>query len=646
MRKTLAEKIIEKHLVSGEMKAGEEISIKIDYTLTQDSTGTMAYLQFEAMGVPRVKTKKSVAYIDHNMLQSGFENADDHKFIETVAKKHGIYFSRPGNGICHQVNLERFGVPGATLLGSDSHTPTGGGIGMIAIGAGGLDVAVAMGGGAYFIPMPEILGVELKGKLPFGVSAKDVILEVLRRLGVKGGVGKIVEYFGEGIKSLSVPERATITNMGAELGATTSVFPSDEITREFLKAQYREADYTPLSADEGAQYAETITIDLSALTPMAAMPHSPDNVKTIHEIGAIKVDQVCIGSCTNASYLDLMRVASILKGKSISPDVSLVISPGSKQVMTMLAQNGALADMIAAGGRILECACGPCIGMGQAPRTDAISVRTFNRNFYNRSGTASAGVYLVSPETAAATALKGALTDPRDIGLNMDTLTIDVPNAFLINDNLVAPPDENGETEVVRGPNIQPFPLGKTLEDSVSGEVLLKMEDNITTDHIMPSGAKLLPYRSNIPYLSDFCLTPVDDTFPARAKEKSGGYLVAGHNYGQGSSREHAALVPLYLGIRGVIAKSFARIHMANLVNSGILPLVFANESDYDKIDRCDTLVINDAPAKVNGQTEFTVKNTTKNLTFRVRLELSDRLKAVLIDGGLLNHTKNRGDNG
>ena len=646
MSKTLAEKILEKHLVSGKMKAGEEISIKIDYTLTQDSTGTMAYLQFEAMGVPRVKTKKSVAYIDHNMLQSGFENADDHKFIETVAKKHGIYFSRPGNGICHQVNLERFGVPGATLLGSDSHTPTGGGIGMIAIGAGGLDVAVAMGGGAYYIPMPKVLGVELTGKLPFGVSAKDVILEVLRRLGVKGGVGKIVEYFGEGIKSLSVPERATITNMGAELGATTSVFPSDEITREFLKAQGREADYTPLSADEDAQYAETVTIDLSSLEPMAAMPHSPDNVKTIREIGAIKVDQVCIGSCTNASYLDLMRVASILKGKSISPDVSLVISPGSKQVMTMLAENGALADMIAAGARILECACGPCIGMGQAPRTDAISVRTFNRNFYNRSGTASAGVYLVSPETAAATALKGVLTDPRDIGLEADALTINMPNAFLINDNLVASPDENGETEVVRGPNIKPFPLGKTLEESVSGEVLLKMEDNITTDHIMPSGAKLLPYRSNIPYLSDFCLTPVDDTFPARAKEKNGGFLVAGHNYGQGSSREHAALVPLYLGIRGVIAKSFARIHMANLVNSGILPLVFADENDYDKIDMGDTLVINEAPAKVNGQTEFTIEDKTKNLTFRVRLEVSDRLKAVLIDGGLLNHTKNRGGNG
>ncbi len=643
MSKTLAEKIIQNHLVSGEMKAGEEISIKIDYTLTQDSTGTMAYLQFEAMGVPRVKTKKSVAYIDHNMLQSGFENADDHKFIETVAKKHGIYFSRPGNGICHQVNLERFGVPGATLLGSDSHTPTGGGIGMIAIGAGGLDVAVAMGGGAYYIPMPKILGVELTGKLSFGVSAKDVILEVLRRLGVKGGVGKIVEYFGEGVSSLSVPERATITNMGAELGATTSVFPSDDVTRTFLAAQGREADYIPLSADEGAQYAETVRIDLSELEPMAAMPHSPDNVKSVRGIGPITVDQVCIGSCTNASYLDLMRVASILKGKSISPDVSLVISPGSKQVMTMLAENGALADMIASGARILECACGPCIGMGQAPRTDAISVRTFNRNFYNRSGTASAGVYLVSPETAAATALTGVLTDPRDIGLAANALTIDMPNAFLINDNLVAPPDQNGETDVVRGPNIKPFPLGKPLEGTVTGDVLLKMEDNITTDHIMPSGAKLLPYRSNIPYLSDFCLTPVDDTFPARAKQKGGGFLVAGHNYGQGSSREHAALVPLYLGIRGVIAKSFARIHMANLVNSGILPLVFAVESDYDKIDTGDTLVISDAPAKVNTGTEFTVENATKGFTFTVRLEVSERLKAVLADGGLLNHTKRTG---
>ena len=639
---TLAEKILRDHLVSGNMAPGEEIAIRIDYTLTQDSTGTMAYLQFEAMGVPRVKTKKSVAYIDHNMLQTGFENADDHKFIETVAKKHGIYCSRPGNGICHQVHLERFGVPGATLLGSDSHTPTGGGIGMIAIGAGGLDVAVAMAGGPYYITMPKILGVELKGKLLFGVSAKDIILEVLRRLSVKGGVGRIIEYFGEGVSSLSVPERATITNMGAELGATTSIFPSDEVTRDFLAAQGREADYVPLAADPDAVYDEVITIDLSTLEPLAAMPHSPDNVKPVREIGPIRVDQVCIGSCTNASYLDLMRVAAILKGKSVAPEVSLTISPGSKQVMTMLAENGALADIIDAGARILECGCGPCIGMGQAPRTNAVSVRTFNRNFYNRSGTASAGVYLVSPETAAVTAIKGVLTDPRDAGLTEAMLKVEMPKSFLINDNLIAPPDENGETEVVRGPNIKPFPLGHALEDTVMGEVLLKMEDNITTDHIMPSGAKLLPYRSNIPYLSDYCLTPVDAEFPARAKARGGGFLVAGHNYGQGSSREHAALVPLYLGIRGVIAKSFARIHMANLINSGILPLVFADEADYDRIEQGDVLEIADAPAKVDGNAEFTVANTTKGFTFPVRLEVSERLREVLKDGGLLNHTKKR----
>ena len=577
------------------------------------------------------------------MLQSGFENADDHKYIETVAKKHGIYFSRPGNGICHQVNLERFGVPGATLLGSDSHTPTGGGIGMIAIGAGGLDVAVAMAGGAYYIPMPGIIGVELTGKLSFGVAAKDVILEVLRQLGVKGGVGKIVEYFGDGVKTLSVPERATITNMGAELGATTSIFPSDDITKSFLAAQGREADYTPLSADVDAVYAQTITIDLGKLEPMAAMPHSPDNVKTVHEIGPIKVDQVCIGSCTNSSYLDMMRVAAMLKGKSIADNVSLTISPGSKQVMTMLAENGALADIISAGARILECGCGPCIGMGQSPKTDAVSIRTFNRNFYGRSGTFSADVYLVSPEVAAATALSGVLTDPRDIGISEETLAIQMPEQFLINDNLIAPPDSDGKTEVVRGPNIKPFPLGKALTDTVSGSVLLKMEDNITTDHIMPSNAKLLPYRSNIPHLSDFCLTPVDETFPARAKQKGGGFLVAGHNYGQGSSREHAALVPLYLGIRGVIAKSFARIHMANLVNSGILPLIFDNESDYDRIDADDELIISDAIAKVDGKTAFTVENKTKGFSFGVHLEVSDRLKGVLKDGGLLNHTKNQG---
>ncbi len=640
MSRTLAEKIIEKHLKSGRMTAGEEISIGIDYTLTQDSTGTMAYLQFEAMGVPRVKTKKSVAYIDHNMLQSGFENADDHKYIETVAKKHGVYFSRPGNGICHQVNLERFGVPGATLLGSDSHTPTGGGIGMIAIGAGGLDVAVAMAGGAYYLSMPSILGVELKGKLRFGVSAKDVILELLRVLSVKGGVGKIVEYFGEGVKTLTVPERATITNMGAELGATTSIFPSDEVTRAFLKAQGRESDYTELSADPGAVYSDIITIDLSGIEPMAAAPHSPDAVKSVRDLKDLKVDQVCIGSCTNSSYLDMMRVAAILKGKTIADGVSLVISPGSRQVMTMMSNSGALSDLISAGSRILECACGPCIGMGQSPKTDAVSVRTFNRNFYGRSGTKSANVYLVSPETAAATALTGYLTDPRDIALAPEVLDIDMPETFLINDNMIAAPDANGETEVVRGPNIKPFPLGEALKGTVAGEVLLKMEDNITTDHIMPSGASLLPYRSNIPHLSSFCLSPVDDAFPARANEKGGGFLIAGHNYGQGSSREHAALVPLYLGIKGVIAKSFARIHMANLINSGILPLVFADEADYDRIDQGDELVISGAIQKVKGTETFTIENKSKGFEFEARLDASERLRRILIDGGLLNHTK------
>jgi len=638
--KTLAEKILENHLKKGRLAPGEEIAISIDYTLTQDSTGTMAYLQFEAMGIPRVKTKKSLAYIDHNTLQTGFENADDHKYIETVAKKHGVYFSRPGNGICHQVNLERFGVPGATLLGSDSHTPTGGGIGMIAIGAGGLDVAVAMGGGEYYLRAPEILGVELTGKLNPGVSAKDVILEVLRLISVKGGVGKILEYFGDGVRTLSVPERATITNMGAETGATTSVFPSDEVTRAFLRAQGRESDYTALSADPDAVYSKTISIDLSSLEPLAAMPHSPDNVKKVREIKGLKADQVCIGSCTNASYLDLMRVAALLKGRKIAQGVSLTVSPGSKQVMEMLARNGALADMISAGARILECACGPCIGMGQAPRTGAVSVRTFNRNFYGRSGTQSASVYLVSPETAAATAVTGYLTDPRDITADLRILDIAVPETFCADDSMIVPPDENGETEVVRGPNIKPFPLGKPLSDTVSGEALLKMGDNITTDHIMPSGANLLPYRSNIPYLSDFCLKPVDADFPARAKAKGGGFLVAGHNYGQGSSREHAALVPLYLGVKGVIAKSFARIHMANLINSGILPLVFADESAYDKIDQGDKLVISGAVSKVEGKEAFTVKNATKGFEFEVILDASERLRGILLDGGLLNHTK------
>ena len=642
MGKTLTYKILEQHLKSGNMVPGEEISIGIDYTLTQDSTGTMAYLQFEAMGVDRVKTKKSVAYIDHNTLQSGSENADDHKYIGTVAKKHGIYFSRPGNGICHQVNLERFGVPGATLLGSDSHTPTGGGIGMIAIGAGGLDVAVAMGGGAYYLNMPKVVNVELTGQLRPGVAAKDIILEVLRRMTVKGGVGKVIEYSGEALKTLTVPDRATITNMGAELGATTSIFPSDEITRAFLKAQDREEDYTELKADADAVYDEKITIDLSALEPLAACPHMPDNVKTLDEIGPIKVDQVCIGSCTNSSYTDMMKAAAILKGRQVAENVSLVIAPGSKQVFNMLAENGALSDMIAAGARILECACGPCIGMGQSPATNAVSLRTNNRNFFGRSGTKSADIYLVSPEVAAVSAITGVLTSPLTLPAEkLEELKIEMPSHFMINDNMVVPPAENSaDVEVVRGPNIQPFPINVELPEEVKGEALLKMEDNITTDHIMPSTAKLLPYRSNIPYLSDYCLSPVDETFPARAKAAGGGFLVAGQNYGQGSSREHAALVPLYLGIKGVIAKSFARIHMANLINSGILPLVFVNEADYDAVAQGDQLVIRDAREKVMGDGEFVVENVTRGTSFPVRLEVSGRLKDILLAGGLLNYTK------
>lgn len=638
MGENITQKIIKSHLVSGEMIAGQEISIKIDQTLTQDSTGTMAYLQFEAMKIPRVKTKRSVAYIDHNTLQQGFENADDHKYIQTVAAKHGIYFSRPGNGICHQVHLERFGRPGWTLLGSDSHTPTGGGIGMLAIGAGGLDVAVAMAGGPYNLSMPKVCRVTLKGSLRPWVSAKDIILKVLQLLSVKGGVGKVIEYAGPGVLSLTVPERATITNMGAELGATTSIFPSDQQTREFLKAQGREDDWIPLVADEDAVYDEEIELDLSTIEPMIARPHSPDNVVSVVEEEGTKVDQVAIGSCTNSSYLDLMKVAKILKGKTVHKDVSLVIAPGSKQVYTMLAQNGALADLIDAGARILESACGPCIGMGQAPATDAVSLRTFNRNFYGRSGTSSAQVYLVSPEVAAVSALTGIVTDPRDFGTAPE---LDMPKSFLVNDNSIIPPaDDGSEIEVVRGPNIKPFPLSSELADRVEGLVLLKMEDNITTDHIMPSNAKLLPFRSNIPHLSNYCLTPVDETFPARAKENKGGFLVAGHNYGQGSSREHAALVPLYLGIKGVIAKSFARIHKSNLINSGIMPLVFEREEDYDLIDVNDRLELVDAISQVKAGGLITIRNITKDIDIRLRLELSTREREMILAGGLLNLTK------
>jgi len=637
----LAQKIIREHLVNGEMVPGKEIAIRIDQTLTQDSTGTMAYLQFEAIGIPRVKTKKSVAYIDHNTLQTGFENADDHKYIQTVASKHGIYFSRPGNGICHQVHLERFGVPGMTLLGSDSHTPTGGGLGMLAIGAGGLDVAVAMGGGPYYLMMPKVCRVTLKGKLRPWVSAKDIILEVLRIMSVKGGVGKIIEYAGDGIKTLTVPERATITNMGAELGATTSIFPSDDVTRAFLRAQGRENDWIELLPDPDAEYDEEIIIDLGSLEPLAAKPHSPDNVEKVSSIGPIRVDQVAIGSCTNSSYMDMIKVAKILKGKTVHPNVSLVIAPGSKQVLTMLAKEGALADLVAAGARILESACGPCIGMGQAPATDAVSLRTFNRNFEGRSGTKSAKVYLVSPETAAASAVTGVLTDPRTLG---EAPEVSMPDSFYINDNMIVPPAPEGEeVEVVRGPNIKPFPVNKELPDKVEGTVLIKVGDNITTDHIMPSNAKLLPFRSNVPYLAEHCLTPCDPDFPKRAKENGGGFIVGGSNYGQGSSREHAALAPLQLGVRGVLAKSFARIHMANLINSGILPMTFADEADYDRIRDGDVLVLENAREQIKAGDELTLVNKTADTTIKVKIALSDRQKDIMLAGGLLNYTKKQG---
>lgn len=634
----LAQKIIKEHLVSGEMKVGSEIAIRIDQTLTQDSTGTMAYLQFEAMGIPKVKTKKSVAYIDHNTLQAGFENADDHKYIQTVAARHGIYFSRPGNGICHQVHLERFGAPGMTLLGSDSHTPTCGGLGMLAIGAGGLDVAVAMGGGPYYLAMPCVARVVLKGRLTGWASAKDIILEVLRRLSVKGGVGKVIEYAGEGVLSLTVPERATITNMGAELGATTSIFPSDEVTRRFLRAQGREGDWRELLPDDGASYGEEIEIDLAKLEPLAAMPHSPDNVKKVSEIGEIKVDQVAIGSCTNSSYQDLMKVAAILKGRTVHPDVSLVISPGSKQVLTMLAQNGALTDLVAAGARILESACGPCIGMGQAPRSDAVSIRTFNRNFEGRSGTKSAKVYLVSPEIAALSAVYGVLKSGGDLTARP---VPELPKTFLIDDNMIIPPPPAGEEpEVVRGPNIKEFPINKPLSGNISGKVLIKLGDNITTDHIMPSTARLLPYRSNIPFLAEFCLTPCDEDFPARAKENGGGFVLGGANYGQGSSREHAALVPLYLGVRAVFAKSFARIHAANLINSGILPLSFKDEEEYEKLSQGDELIIENAPGQVLAGGDIVVKNLTNGDEIHMQLCLSPRQRDIMLAGGLLNYTK------
>ncbi|MDB2107424.1 aconitate hydratase [Clostridium paraputrificum] len=637
MGDNLVYKILKSHIVEGELKAGEPIAIKIDQTLTQDSTGTMAYLQLEAMGIDRVKTKRSVAFVDHNMLQQGFENADDHKFIQTVASKYGVYFSKPGNGICHQVFLERFSTPSETLIGSDSHTPTAGGVGMLAMGAGGLDVALAMGGGAYNINTPKVVKVNLEGKLNKMVASKDIILEVLRKLTVKGGVGKVFEYAGEGVKSLSVPQRATITNMGAELGATTSIFPSDERTLEFFKAQGREEDWIEFKPDADALYDEEITINLDELVPLAAGPHSPDNVKEVKEFGKIKVDQVAIGSCTNSSYEDLMKVAKILKGRKVNPNVSLVIAPGSRQVMEMIARNGALADIISAGARILENSCGPCIGMGQAPSTNAVSLRTFNRNFYGRSGTLSAKVFLVSPETAAVSAITGVLTDPTELDVD---LTIDMPERFLIDDSMIlAPAPTNAEVDVVRGPNIKPFPVNKQLGDSIEGKVLIKVEDNITTDHIMPSNAKLLPFRSNIPYLSEFCFNTVDIEFPKRAKEYKGGFIIAGDNYGQGSSREHAALAPLYLGVKAVIAKSFARIHKANLINNGIIPMEFKEESDYNSIDLVDDLVIDNVKRSLETGT-VKVKNVTKGIEFEVTVNLTEKEIDVINVGGRLNYVK------
>ena len=639
MGMTIAQKIIKEHLVSGTMVPGTEIALRIDQTLTQDATGTMAYLEFETMGIPRVRTERSVAYIDHNTLQSGFENADDHRYIQSVAKKHGIWFSRPGNGICHQVHLERFGKPGKTLIGSDSHTPTGGGLGMLAMGAGGLDVAVAMGGGAYYITMPKMLKVELTGHLQPFVTAKDVSLEILRQLSVKGGVGYIIEWGGPGVKTLTVPERATITNMGTELGATTSIFPSDEVTAAFLKAEGREGDFTPLASDPDAVYDKTITIDLSALEPLIACPHSPDKVVTVASLAGTKVDQVCVGSCTNSSLQDMLKVAALLRGRTVCPSVSMSVSPGSRQVLTMLADRGALSDILASGARLLECACGPCIGMGFSPNSGGVSLRTFNRNFEGRSGTADGQVYLVSPETAVAAAVFGTVTDPRRLG---EMPVIPFPEVFRVDDSAVlepAQPEDADEVEILRGPNIKEFPASHPVEDCLEAPLMLKVGDNITTDHIMPAGAKILPYRSNIPHLSQYCFGVCDPTFPERAKAAGKSIVVGGINYGQGSSREHAALVPLYLGVRAVIAKSFARIHVANLINAGILPLTFADPADYDKLAQGDDLRLEDVFSGMDTG-EIRLTDTTAGVTVTLTTSLTERQKAILKAGGLLNYTK------
>ena len=639
---TIAQKIIKEHLISGEMTVGSEIALRIDQTLTQDATGTMAYLEFETMGIPRVRTELSVAYIDHNTLQSGFENADDHRFIQSMAKKYGLYFSRPGNGICHQVHLERFGKPGKTLIGSDSHTPTGGGIGMLAMGAGGLDVAVAMGGGAYYITMPKMYKVNLTGKLRDFVTAKDVSLEILRILSVKGGVGAIIEWGGPGVATLSVPERATITNMGTELGATTSIFPSDEVTRAFLEAEGRGEDYRELASDDDAVYDKVIDIDLSSLKPMIACPHSPDNVVEVESLKGTKVDQVCIGSCTNSSLFDMLKVAALLKGKTIKPEVSLSISPGSKQVLSMLADCGALSDILASGARVLECACGPCIGMGFSPNSGGVSLRTFNRNFEGRSGTADGQVYLVSPETAVAAALTGEITDPCLLG-TMPEVT--VPEAFKIDDSALIPPASPEEAEklaILRGPNIKAFPDSKPQEDVLEAPLVLKVGDNITTDHIMPAGSKILPYRSNIPHLSQFCFAVCDETLPERAKAAGTSIIVGGNNYGQGSSREHAALVPLYLGVRAVVTKSFARIHVANLINAGIMPLTFKNPDDYDKVNQGDQLKLTDIYAGMDSG-EMTLTDVTTGESFALVCSFTDRQKEILKAGSLLKYVAKEG---
>ena len=642
MGKTIAEKIIAQHLISGNMTPGGEVALRIDQTLTQDATGTMAYLEFETMGIPRVKTELSVAYVDHNTLQCGFENPDDHRYLQTVAAKHGVHFSRPGNGICHQVHLERFGKPGKTLIGSDSHTPTGGGLGMLAFGAGGMDVAVAMGGGAYYINMPKMFKVNLTGKLKPFVTAKDVSLEILRILSVKGGVGAIIEWGGSGVATLSVPERATITNMGAELGATTSIFPSDEVTRAFLAAQGREEDYIPLASDDDAHYDRVIDIDLSTLQPRIACPHSPDNVVAVNTLNNVKVDQVCIGSCTNSSLYDMLKVAAILKGKTVAPGVSLSISPGSRQVLTMLANCGALTDILASGARLLECACGPCIGMGFSPNSGGVSLRTFNRNFLGRSGTKDGQVYLVSPETAAASALTGYITDPTTLPPIPEIV---LPAHFAINDSSVLPPLDEAtakDAQVLRGPNIKEFPKSKPFQDTLEASVVLKVGDNITTDHIMPVGAKILPYRSNIPHLSQFCFEVCDPQFPARAKQAGDGVIIGGSNYGQGSSREHAALVPMYLGIRCVIAKSFARIHVANLINAGILPVTFADPADYEALDQNAKLVFADIRQAMSAG-KMAVTDTYSGKTFIVNCDLTPRQQQILLAGGLLNYTKEGG---